>query len=340
MLLLPATLGASRALQPEDSPSAFSSAPSSASSSTSAQVLDLTSSNAAIRSLILGDKPFLVGRLGLGSEPVVAAATMAGQLVTSEWLQLVQSQAGVYPSDEPAVVRDFAQLYTDAIASADLMARWGSEPFGASADEKIQAQDGLIAEHCTGRSGCQMVHTRALEPWYLIDASPWSELLANRTVLVVHPFEDSIRTQFLRREQIWPGERGARILPSLQLRTVRPVSSISGWRPHANWSQSLDTVLRSIDKLDGAFDVALVAAGSYGMPLAAAIKRMGKGAIYVGGGLQLMFGIKGERWAHRTDLQPFFTSSWVCPSSEELNPAAREHGLDDGGGASNPYWCS
>ena len=61
--------------------------------------------------------------------------------------------------------------------------------------------------------------------------------LANRTVLIVHPFDASIRTQYARRERVWPGERGARILPALQLRTVQPVSSISGWRPDANWSQ-------------------------------------------------------------------------------------------------------
>ena len=139
-------------------------------------VLDLASSNSAIRSLIAGGKPFLVGRLGLGSEPVVAHATLAGRTVSSEWLSLVQTQAGVYPSDDAEVVRDFSRLYSDAVSEADLMARWSDQPFGAAADEKIQAQDALIGARCTNRADCRMVHTRALEPWYSIDASPWSEL--------------------------------------------------------------------------------------------------------------------------------------------------------------------
>ena len=77
------------------------------------------------------------------------------------------------------------------------------------------------------------------------------------------------------------------------------------------------------------------------MPIAAAIKRMGKGVIYIGGGLQLMYGIKGQRWAGRADLDAFHTSAWACPSQEELNPGMRENGYNDGGGAhDNPYWCS
>ena len=54
-----------------------------------------------------------------------------------------------------------------------------------------------------------------------------------------------------------------------------------------------------------------------------------------------MFGIKGERWANRADIAAFRTSAWVCPSPSELNPSAREHGLNEGGGAAdNPYWCN
>eukprot|EP00966_Prymnesium_polylepis_P142329 3286442-Prymnesium_polylepis.1 len=265
-------------------------------------VLDLPSSNGAIRSLIAGDKPFLVGRLGLGSEPVVADATLAGKAVSSEWLSLVQTQAGVCAAFRRCrrrratcarggvvtwsrygygqfglacsasvlltghrMYQTFARLYSDAVSEADLMARWSDQPTRSSARGAPAVQ---TAGWCTrarwshgtpstprpGRS-CESPHaavpntrTAAAAPRApaahppagsrLTRAAPHpSDRLANRTVLVVHPFDASIRTQFARRERVWPGERGARILPSLQLRTVQPVSSISGWRPDANWSQ-------------------------------------------------------------------------------------------------------
>ena len=50
-----------------------------------------------------------------------------------------------------------------------------------------------------------------------------------------------------------------------------------------------------IERLD--FDIALLGCGGYGLPLCNFIyKKMNKSAIYVGGGLQLLFGIMGNRW--------------------------------------------
>ena len=73
-------------------------------------------------------------------------------------------------------------------------------------------------------------------------------------------------------------------------RTNRSVRTQGEPSPPDLSPQSLHRTLGEIEALRGDFDVALIAAGSYGMPLAAAIKRMGKGAIYVGGGLQVAHG--------------------------------------------------
>ena len=50
-----------------------------------------------------------------------------------------------------------------------------------------------------------------------------------------------------------------------------------------------------ISKLD--FDIALVSCGGYGAPLSYYIKKeLNKSVIYVGGGIQLLFGVMGKRW--------------------------------------------
>ena len=50
-----------------------------------------------------------------------------------------------------------------------------------------------------------------------------------------------------------------------------------------------------ISKLD--FDIALLGCGGYGLPLCNFIhKEMEKSTIYIGGGLQLLFGVMGKRW--------------------------------------------
>ena len=66
------------------------------------------------------------------------------------------------------------------------------------------------------------------------------------------------------------------------------------------------------------FDVALMGCGGYGLPLAAYIRgNLSRSAIYVGGGLQLMFGITGSRWLGRADMKPWVNEFWVRPSASE-----------------------
>jgi phytoene dehydrogenase-like protein len=70
-----------------------------------------------------------------------------------------------------------------------------------------------------------------------------------------------------------------------------------------------------INALD--FDVAIIGAGAYGLPLAAHIKRLGKKAIQLGGATQILFGIRGRRWDRMPFFQGLYNEHWVRPLPEE-----------------------
>ena len=72
---------------------------------------------------------------------------------------------------------------------------------------------------------------------------------------------------------------------------------------------------KEISALD--FDVALIAAGAYGFPLAAHIKRTGKKSVLMGGVLQLLFGIRGARWDSNPEYAPLCNQYWVRPGDED-----------------------
>jgi hypothetical protein len=72
------------------------------------------------------------------------------------------------------------------------------------------------------------------------------------------------------------------------------------------------------------FDVAIIGAGSYGLPLAAAVKRMGLQAVHLGGATQLLFGIRGRRWDDLPAFQQLFTDAWVHPDEGTRPPRWRE----------------
>lgn len=70
--------------------------------------------------------------------------------------------------------------------------------------------------------------------------------------------------------------------------------------PHCDWLETLAYLKGEMEKID--FDIALPSCGSYAMPLGLHARDVtGKKAVYVGGVLQLLFGVIGRRYE-----DPFF----------------------------------
>jgi hypothetical protein len=118
----------------------------------------------------------------------------------------------------------------------------------------------------------------------------WMKQLKGKKILVIHPFKKTIEQQYERRSNI-------KILPKFKsLEVIQAVQTIAGNKDDRfeTWFDALDYMKKEIDKKE--FDIALIGCGAYGLPLAAYVKSIGKQAIHLGGGLQLLFGITGERW--------------------------------------------
>jgi hypothetical protein len=161
---------------------------------------------------------------------------------------------------------------------------------------------------------------------YRVHPTYW---LISTQVLIVHPFADTIRDQYAKHaagDLLWPEA----VLPrDLNLVIVKAPSSL-GRDANGTWSQAL---LDTKAAIDGAFpvDAALLGCGAYGLPLAAHVVSRGASAVYVGGGLQLLFGIMGKRWADRAEIGAVARASWVWPAPAETPPRAE---IVEGGA----YW--
>ena len=162
---------------------------------------------------------------------------------------------------------------------------------------------------------------------YLQD-NPWTLALAGQKVLVIHPFEASIKRQYVKRNLLFQGKT---VFPECELMTLKAVQSLRGETDQfPTWFAALEWMCQQVDRMD--FDVALIGAGAYGFPLAAHIKRSGRKAVHVGGGLQLLFGIMGKRWEDDAGLKPYINEHWVRPESHET---PRDLGTLESGGC---YW--
>lgn len=156
---------------------------------------------------------------------------------------------------------------------------------------------------------------------------PWTRYLKGKKVLVVHPFEKTIQEQYKKRKLLFKDEN---ILPDFELITFKAVQTIAGCKStFKNWFEALEYMENEIAKID--FDVCIIGCGAYGLPLAAYVKRMGKQAIHLAGGTQLLFGILGNRWVKQygdvlhyrpgidinINYRPLFNEYWIYPQKED-----------------------
>lgn len=175
------------------------------------------------------------------------------------------------------------------------------------------------------RDDIQRVQLEMLYPFFV--ERPWTRILKGKKVLVVHPFVDTIKSQYQKRELLFSNPD---VLPEFELKTLKAVQTIVGTKSEfASWFEALKYMEDEIDKID--FDIAIIGCGAYGLPLAAHVKRIGKQAVHMAGGTQLLFGILGKRWTEQyqgfwhyrpgidisLDYHPLFNEYWVSPSQNE-----------------------
>lgn len=97
---------------------------------------------------------------------------------------------------------------------------------------------------------------------------------------------------------------------------IRAVQSIAGEKTeYATWFDALEFMQNQISECD--FDLAIIGAGAYGLPLAAYCKIIGKQAIQMSGATQLLFGIKGKRWDEHPVISKMYNEYWTRPDDKE-----------------------
>jgi hypothetical protein len=155
-----------------------------------------------------------------------------------------------------------------------------------------------------------------LDPYWSI--SPWTKALEGKKILVVHPFAETIEKQYKKREFIFKNN----LLPKFNLKTIKAIQSIAGEKTVFNdWFEALESMKNEIDQQD--YDICLIGCGAYGFHLAAHVKRMGKKAFHLGGSLQLLFGIRGNRWENENynseyNYSKLMNEYWIKPNKNEM----------------------
>ena len=239
--------------------------------------------------------PTTIGKIG-NSEMVALHCALAKQNLNQGDLHNIFTVAGVFPPTDIGL-NDFLVEFSSSLSQVDVLAKWRDE-----------REDILISTYCPSAS---LVALRELEPFYW--GNPWSKALEGKKVLVISPFIDTIYSQYDKRLYLW---KDSTVLPTMELSTIKcPVSHYLRKSSYESWLEALEDMKKQMSIQD--FDVCLIGAGAWSLPLAAHAKSLGKTGIHLGGGLQILFGIKGKRWDEHDVISHFYNDYWVRPSVTE-----------------------
>ena len=291
----------------------------------STPLLSLEESNNILIKLINDNKPFTISRVGTETSQV-ALCILKKRAIPELQLKYLVNNAGIYYSTQKHL-ETYAKLFNKAVLESNYLACFDPNPsFTPQQEEYLQMMNGRPP-----------LHFKALEPFYCIEEGliPWTHHLESKRILIISPFVDSFKKQLSSSFQFYSDDSSKQLFkPNQQFVFYKAYSTLGGNHIHSNWYDTFYKMCKDIKEMSNDFDIVLLGCGGYGMPLCDYIKSLGKSAIYIGGGLQLLFGVKGKRWADheiikRESSKP--TATWIYPSETET---IKKAGAIEGG----CYW--
>ena len=269
-----------------------------------------------ISEAIIGNKPFVLSRFGSEEIKWYVQYKLLSRSYPSRIYSYITCKADTWKREsriidnltlQPkslAMTEAFVQAMDNALPEIDLLGSW------LKLEQSPEVQRRLSCN--------KYAYLVDIEPYY--HPNPWSASLAGKRVLVVHPMVSSIQSQYAKRQQLFEDQH---VLPAFQLITLE--AKYFDDPVYNTWEKIYKYYLEEISRLT--FDIAILGCGSWGMPVAGEIKRMGKPALHLGGATQVLFGIIGNRWER---LYPDFTTRfvneyWVRPLQEETPSWAKEY---------------
>lgn len=221
-------------------------------------------------------------------------------------LQTMKNNAGIKISNMNGIIK-YSEAYLEAFHHADIYFDW--EPCGNVAK---WIMDSLMFMHTNFQKN--RVWALALDIFNYIQSIPWTYALKGKRILIVSAFTESIQEKLDNREKIY----GIDLFPNCEFVFIKPPQT-QGENPSREFYIELNEFTDKIRSISHTFDVALVSCGGYGNLVCSEIYKMGKSAIYVGGVLQMYFGIYGSRWEReRTDILRLYQNEyWSRPKETE-----------------------
>jgi hypothetical protein len=263
------------------------------------------------------NEPFVIPRIAGIENNVAVFARLKQQTGKPDFDGYFQSVGGAMKNNAGILLTNFnsimkySDLYLKSFDNCDLYSGW--EVQGDVYKHIAQSHEFIRGNYPNKR----IFWAFALDIFhYIYDPKAWTKSLRGKRILIVSAFEESIKERVPKRAQLYDG---VDLFPDCTFVYIRPPQTQAG-EPSREFDVELEEFQKRLDVLKDSYDVALVSCGGYGNLVCNYIfEKHRKSAVYVGGVLQMYFGVLGNRWLkERPDVvRLFLNEHWSRPKTSE-----------------------
>lgn len=220
----------------------------------------------------------------------------------------MKNNAGIKLENKKSI-NYYSQSYLQPFSSCDIFGAW--DPQGNYISHIAQSH----AYMQNAYSNKTMIWALSFDIFHYIFLRPWTQSLKGKRLLIISPFIDTIKEQIPIRTKIY---KDIDLFPECEFVFLKPPQTQAD-EESKDFYYEFDNFKKKVDEMLNSFDIALVSCGGYGNPICGHIYMKGKSAIYIGGVLQMYFGILGNRWLkERPEIVKLYRNKyWKRPKEHE-----------------------
>lgn len=233
--------------------------------------------------------------------------------ILKKMLYTMKNNAGINCTSIKSCI-DYSDEYLKAFNNCDIFLEW--EKHGDVYKYISNSHDYITTKYKSKKA----LWAFTMDIFHYIYNEPWTLALKGKRILVISPFIESMKEKLDIRKEIY----GIDLFPECKFIFMKPPVT-NGMNESEEFIEELNEVIKQIEEIKESFDIALVSCGGYGNLMCNRIYEMGKSAIYVGGVLQMYFGIYGNRWLReRKDIMLLYLNKYWSRPKENEKPKSFE----------------
>ena len=259
------------------------------------------------------NEPFFIGRLS-GNEPSLCGKILSNQSIQN-YTYLINNMlvvAGIQFTHKDHY-KQYVKLYTQSVSKCDLLGIWGESMYSQAKEyyDFIEKMYPNLKKICA----------QGLEPFYYMNNNQYcfDKIFKNKKVLIITSHEKTTKQQIANMPHIFKTNKIFH--ETTEFYVYKPPQQNGGNHDDNPWTYHFEKMkedLKTIKEQTFDFDIALVSCGGFGMLISDYIfSDLKTSAIYIGGSLQLFFGIMGSRWKNSPKIIEHVNNYWTYPLDED-----------------------